>query len=168
MKNEIITSALSTILIFGCTKTQEKKSITNEYSKKINQYKNDANKLLKTIDSTDNSKKVIHESLNLINQGKKILTLYKQKHPECKRVIDKVIKDSTLMTKLDHDSIEIQYHGGQALPQTDHTKCYDIKELIVHPATVIVLTNKKFTDVKTKKTAMKDEIEEVISHMDEI
>jgi len=59
--------------------------------------------------------------------------------------------------------IERDYHDGEALPKSaDH--CYNAKELVVHPATVVILAKKKISS-KTREQ-MLAEIDEVIAHLD--
>ena len=74
-----------------------------------------------------------------------------------------MLKNENEMKNLAPSKIETDYHEGEALPKfADH--CHDIKEILVHPATVISLA--KHRGLKDSKEQMYDEMEEVLSHLD--
>jgi hypothetical protein len=70
------------------------------------------------------------------------------------------------MLTLNIEQIEDQYHAGNALPKSDDI-CFEMKELIVHPATVILIGKNNFPFTKAK-VKVAGELEELYDHLDEI
>lgn len=91
----------------------------------------------------------------------------KDSYPTCAPLFDAILKDEAKMKSLALSDIETLYHEGEALPETDDLSCYNVKELIVHPATVVVLAKQRpFTEEHYAQ--MVDEMVEVIEHMSDI
>ena len=132
--------------------------------KHIEIYKTKANELVKLNNANASKSKLNKLGLELIAQAKPIMIAYKDVHKECGELLDFVMKKSMAMTKLNLEQIEAQYHDGEALPKSPDS-CYEAKELVVHPATVVILTNQKKLN-KELRTQIDDEIEEVIAHID--
>ena len=149
------------LLFMGCSQVT-----TSNNKTLISDYKSNANELVQLNKANGSKEKINKMSLQLTAQAKPIMTQYKQKHPECSELIDFVIGSASKMTKLSLKEIETQFHAGEALPKSPDD-CYDIKELIVHPATVTILTSKKSL-TKEMRTQINDEIEEVLAHIDAI
>ncbi len=103
---------------------------------------------------------------NLISLANPIINDFKTKYPDCSELLSFVQDNQESMTKLSHEEIERQFHEGESIPQTDNENCYDPKELIVHPATVVILSRNKMS--KDTRVSMTDEISEVLDHMEEI
>ena len=70
------------------------------------------------------------------------------------------------MYDLKPGQLETGYHEEQELPSFPD-ECHDLKELIVHPATVVSLA-RICSRFKKAKAQMKDEIEEVIGHFESL
>jgi hypothetical protein len=126
------------------------------------------NFLEKTSKNSFQDRKEIDSSAgSLIEAGKVVIGELSAKYPKCKGFLDKVVADLPKMQKLSHEAIESQYHKGAALPATE-SFCNELKELVVHPATVIVLNREaKQIDAETL-THMSAEIDEVMTHIDNI
>ncbi|WP_395373290.1 hypothetical protein [Marinicella sp. W31] len=98
----------------------------------------------------------------LVAASKPILNAYINKHKQCKDYLSKVLEDSGLMLSLDAETIERDYHDDGALPDAEFT-CYHAKDLLVHPATVVVLTA-SHPDNKETRNQIIHELEEVAAH----
>lgn len=103
----------------------------------------------------------------LLTMAKPILINFKKKNPICSELLDTVLIKEKEMKTLSLKQIEEQYHDGSALPQAaDH--CYNAKELVVHPATVSILTKLMITKIGNEKESREqivDELEELVDHM---
>jgi hypothetical protein len=90
-----------------------------------------------------------------------LLESFALKYPDCHALIKKVISEREAMLEMELVDIERLYHEGEALPEAK-LLCYNPKELIVHPATVYLLT----LDNKVEKPimSMRAELEELDLH----
>lgn len=140
------------------------KESTNDMKKHIQVYKDSAAELVKLNKANGDKNEINKLSLDLIEKAKPIMLALKTKLPQCSELMDTVISKATLMTTLTLEEIEADYHDGAALPKSPE-ECYEGKELIIHPATVAILTSKKRLN-KDHRTQIDDEIEEVIAHID--
>jgi len=128
----------------------------------LDHYRSHADNLIKKIedrpfDSIEAQAKV------LVTKGQDILKELSTRWPMCQRYFSKVVSEAKNMSRLKLNEIEKKFHEGESLLTADD-QCVNAKELVVHPATVLVLINKK--DTKKVRNHMKDEIEEVLSHLD--
>ena len=126
-------------------------------------YKKSAQALVRDTRQGADAQKIADQAKQLIEKAKPILHTVKMKNPGCQKVLDIIVEKSLEMTQLDLESIERDYHHGAALPESDD-ECYEAKELIVHPATVVILANKHFHTAGKKQIV--DEIEELLAHID--
>jgi hypothetical protein len=67
------------------------------------------------------------------------------------------------MMTLTLNEIEVGYHEGEKLPETED-ECFAVKELVVHPATVFILSKPTQHSSDTRER-MKAEIDEVLEHL---
>ena len=86
------------------------------------------------------------------------------KKPKCAEIASFIQKKKLEMYDLKPVQLEADYHEGAVLP-TFPDECHDLKELIVHPATVVSLV-KYTSDISKVKERMRDEIEEVMMHFE--
>jgi hypothetical protein len=63
--------------------------------------------------------------------------------------------------------MEEDYHGGAALPKSKDF-CFESKELLVHPATVYLLSKNSKLPAGQIKEQMTAELEELQEHFDEV
>ena len=134
-----------------------------DLSKSKKEYQVAASQLLDSIEKKKDSKTIRVQALKTIELAVPVLSSYGQKHPNCEVLTNFIIKKKGEMVKLTPAQLEDMYHEGNALPKYDE-ECHDIKELVVHPATVVSLLNGKLT--KESYEQMFDEIEEVLGHFE--
>ena len=157
MKMMIVAAAL---VLTGCATS--KKDIHGN----VAAYKAKAQGLVKMA-QTNGDKKEMHKiSLDLISSAKPIIAQFKTMNPKCGELLDTIVNHSSKMTTLSLKAIERDYHDGEILP-TAPDNCYNAKELIVHPATVTILTGAKSLNGEGREQIV-DEMEEVIAHIDEL
>ena len=133
---------------------------------KVASYKVKAQNLVKMAQASESKSEMNKLSLELISSAKPIIAQFKVMHPKCTELLDTIVSDSAKMTKLSLGVIERDYHDGEALPKAPDN-CYNAKELIVHPATVTILTSAKSLNSEGREQIV-DEMEEVIAHIDEL
>ena len=102
-----------------------------------------------------------------LSQARVVVSKAKSKYPTCRPLFEAILKDEERIKSLGLTEVETLYHEGEALPETDEIACYNVKELIVHPATVVVLA-KQIKFAEEHYAQMVDEMEEVIEHMSDI
>jgi hypothetical protein len=153
MKN--LTMALCLVFISSCAS----KSI----HKDVDQYKEVAERLILNNDKGAKPIVLKEDAIELINLAKPILKKYTARNPKCNELLTFIMAKSTYMQNLSLSEIEDKFHDGNGLPKADET-CYEPKELIVHPSTVVILSKSNLT--AEGREQIKDEIEEVIGHLD--
>jgi hypothetical protein len=131
--------------------------------KDVDQYKVVAQRLVMNNDKGAEPMVLKKDAEELIKLAMPILTKYTKKNPECSELLSHIIAKSTYMQNLTLPEIEDKFHDGNGLPEADVT-CYEPKELIVHPSTVVILSKNKLTTKARQQ--IKDEIEEVLGHLD--
>ncbi|MFW7380666.1 MAG: hypothetical protein ACOH5I_17770 [Oligoflexus sp.] len=92
--------------------------------------------------------------------SKSILKEYASKHKDCQEYLEKTLTAADAMLKLSLERIEKDYHADGALPKAPN-HCYQVKDLLVHPATVLVLLSK--SDEQAYKQ-MHSELAELDAH----
>lgn len=102
------------------------------------------------------------ETQTLLDLAASITPAFVQRNTACRAYLDAALLVSKSWADLDAASIERDYHDDGALPTAGITPaCYHMKDLIVHPATVMVLLNQAEPDLAKAKR----EIDEVIAHV---
>lgn len=97
----------------------------------------------------------------LMALGAALVPAFVSKHPHCRDYLDVALQVRTAWPALDLETIERDYHRDGVLPKIENsTVCYHMKDLIVHPATVLVLLAGAQPDLAKARS----EIEEVIGH----
>ncbi|OUR97407.1 hypothetical protein A9Q84_13865 [Halobacteriovorax marinus] len=160
MKFLLSTIALS--LLFSCSSTT--KNSNSDLNKLVSEYESSAKTLLENNNQKSRKNTIIKNANDLIAKAKPILIAFKNKNPQCSELLTAIMNSDKKMGLLTLEQIEEQYHEGSALPKADDL-CFEAKELIVHPATVIVIS-KNYKLSKDQRTQINDEIEEVLGHLD--
>ena len=103
-----------------------------------------------------------HQSLELVESSKKILAQVIQSKPQCADYLNQTLAAADSMLTMDLDVIERDYHQDGALPKAP-SECYHAKDLLVHPATAVVLARGEYFD-KSALSSIEHEIQEVLAH----
>ena len=86
---------------------------------------------------------------------------YIQRFPECRAYLEAAVKVRDIWQSLDAEKMERDYHHDGALPgHGDTPVCYHVKDLVVHPATALVLLAQSPPDFVQAQA----EIAEVVQH----
>ncbi|MDA9189440.1 hypothetical protein N9O57_00495 [bacterium] len=153
-----ILTLLTLCTLISCSHTH-----TSNIKTDIQAYKESAQKLISLNNSNASEIKLKAMSLELISKATPIINSHKKRFPKCSELMDTITSSATKMTNLTLEQIEKDYHEGAALPKADDS-CYEAKELIVHPATVAILTKTKLNTESREQ--INEEIEEVLAHID--
>ena len=128
-------------------------------------YETQSKALLSMLNDDPRSEGVVKTSQVLIDQGVKLTEQVLVKEPDCKPFLEALLAATPTLHTLSAEAIELGYHQDGKLPKSPKDACHHAKDLIVHPATVLVLA-------KSKQTAdvgqMKKEVAEVLAHLQHI
>ena len=134
---------------------------------RLAEYRTLAKGLMAAIDSGEKAEAVNQKARALMDSGTAILPVFQERHPDCSAYLKTLIAALPTMGKLSLDEIERDYHADGKLPKSPNEGCYHAKDLVVHPATVIILSQAglKTKDARAKATA---EIAEVLAHLGQV
>ena len=127
-------------------------------------YHSASKELLFKIDRSNDRTEIAKAAKLVADLATPVLSELVSKNKKCQGISSFIQKKKVSMYDLKPSELEVGYHEGAELPAFPDD-CHDLKELIVHPATVVSLA-KYAPDLKKAKAQMKDEIEEVIGHFE--
>ncbi len=97
----------------------------------------------------------------LMELGAALVPDFVERHPHCREYLDAALRVRTAWPTLDLEAIERDYHHDGILPKVENSGvCYHMKDLVTHPATVLVLLRSEAPDYAKARA----EIEEVVQH----
>lgn len=106
---------------------------------------------------------VRQEAEALMELGAALVPGFVARHPRCADYLDAALAVRSGWRAMDVETIERDYHHDGALPKLeDAGVCYHMKDLVVHPATALVLLSAQPPDI----TGAQAEIAEVMQHAD--
>lgn len=99
---------------------------------------------------------------SLLEIGAAIVPAFVERHPHCREYMAAALQVQGGWPQMDAATLERDFHKDGALPevQGDAKTCYHMKDLVVHPATALVLLSQSPPDVEGANR----EITEVIAH----
>ena len=131
----------------------------------LDAYNTESKARLDFIAAEPKSQKVKDASKSLIDKGISLTKLMLDKEPECAPYLNALLKAAPTLGSLSAEEIETGYHQDGKLPKSPKEACYHAKDLVVHPATVLVMAK---SAEPVKPVEMKKEIAEVIAHLHHI
>ena len=132
----------------------------------IDAYKSDASRLVDSLQKEGIDDATLRKmASSILVQGYKIMGAALKVHPECLSYFTALNLLKKQLSTIDIDTLERDFHKGGALPKNKNQSCYHVKDLVVHPATVLVGLR---ADVAMKKVDMTREIVEVLGHLHEV
>lgn len=106
---------------------------------------------------------VRQEAQALMELGAALVPGFVARHPRCVDYLDAALAVRSGWRAMDVETIERDYHHDGALPKLeDAGACYHMKDLVVHPATALVLLSAQPPDIAQAQA----EIAEVVQHAD--
>lgn len=143
---------------FAKAKAKQVKSSTGW----IESYRKQTQKLVEDAkDQKVSPESLVIQAKKLVAVSKPIVRNFALAHVECKDYLEAVLDNVNLMYSLTEEKIEASFHKDGALPKSADA-CYHAKDLVVHPATVVVLAQAKG---KLKRIAMSNEMQETLAHL---
>lgn len=128
------------------------------------EYHSASKELLYKIEKSSDREVISKAAKKVADLASPVLDELVAKNKKCGGIAKFIQEKKLSMYDLKPSQLELDYHDGGALPKFPD-ECHDLKELIVHPATVVSLA--KYAPELTKaKAQMRDEIEEVILHFE--
>ena len=146
---------------------EKDKQTPSKMHPRLRQYDVQANLVMKAIAEGKKSEAIGGLAKDLMKTGTALLPEFIQKHPMCKNYLETLLAAAPDMVNLSLEAIERDYHADGQLPKSPNERCYHAKDLVVHPATVIVLSRAGFksSEDRDKATA---EIAEVLAHLGQV
>jgi hypothetical protein len=97
----------------------------------------------------------------LMELGATLVPGFVERHPHCEAYLAAALQVRSAWPALDLAAIERDYHHDGVLPKVENSGvCYHMKDLVTHPATVLVLLKDARPDFRKARR----EIDEVIEH----
>jgi len=129
----------------------------------LSKYENIAASTVKNI-MTSSFENINKSSSQLVDLAKEILPAFSKSNTACNVYLGAVMDAADTMQKITLAEIEADYHADGKLPPLTSGDCYHAKDLLVHPATVVVMA-KTLNDTEANRKKMAHELEEVIVHL---
>lgn len=101
----------------------------------------------------------------LFTVGREIAQIVKSTRPECEAYLKELLALENRLLTLSADAIEAGYHRDGQLPKTAQPLCHHAKDLVVHPATVLILMKQS---PPAKSELMLRELVELTGHLAEV
>ena len=141
---------------------------TTGYSSTVKDYRAGIKQQLKDIKS-GSAEDIRKSAKALTDMGVEIAKAFIKKNKVCEDHVGDAIAAASEMMKISSEEIERDYHHGKKLAKTKNSQCYNAKDLIVHPATNVVLARENGVALTPSvRDEMRKEIIEVKRHLDEV
>lgn len=98
---------------------------------------------------------------DLVKLSKDLNKGFAERHSECREYLNAALAVADKMPEMSLEHIEKNYHADAALPKAS-ALCHHAKDLLVHPATVLILLRSKNAGAMSKSLA---ELTELNSHL---
>lgn len=125
-------------------------------------YREKAEALLAAMDGNAGAAALSADARELAGASVPIVNAFAERHPDCRGYLKAAISVMDRLDTIGHEAIERDYHHDGALPEAPD-KCYHVKDLLIHPATVVVLMRE--SDLEDARPNSKREIAEVLAHL---
>lgn len=178
--------SISFILLFGCQGQSEKtpkapnkvesvKAQSEALEKKslkhsppasaVAKYSAALDSLLGTLAGKNEPKMVDAKARQLFTLSQTIITEFINVKPECAEYLRALLKVEESLLKLTPETIESGYHRDGLLPKNEQPVCHHAKDLMVHPATVVILN---MQTPRVDRVLMQKEVIELKGHLHEV
>ncbi len=126
-------------------------------------YEFEASKLVDLVNEKQSREPIDMQAQRLIALSEEVLDWARFRLVQCEDYLHKSLELKDLLGEISHDALEKDYHHDGKLPEAP-PECYHMKDLFVHPATVIVLTRDDPSLRDQTRESIKAEITEVLAH----
>ncbi|TMP37724.1 hypothetical protein [Pseudoalteromonas rubra] len=171
MRKELATLLLGLVLV-GCSEPSEQvvnaqTAASAKPDNEIETYQLLASELLKDIRIQSEAGLVRTHADNLIQHGSQVLEAFNLAYPQCQPYFNAVLAIRGLLSGLSLDELEQGYHDGNKLPELPDPVCYHGKELILHPARVLIIVQDGLDDDEAYLEA-ELEMVEAMAHAEQV
>ncbi|MEC7120364.1 MAG: hypothetical protein VXW65_10730 [Pseudomonadota bacterium] len=149
--------------VASSTISVDQTALKAEVSAQVDQYQQAAQALVDQLKSSSDAVALKGAAQALTEQSVPILAGFSTLHPTCAAYLQAAQAVLGKLDSISHQDIEQQYHHDQALPSAS-AECFHAKDLLVHPATVVVLLRDP-SQLSAQREGMITEIDEVIGHI---
>ena len=147
--------------LFVSCATSQNREVPISQAERVKNYQQFADQIVRQMRGGATEGEVAEMSMHLITMARPIINNFQTAYPDCSLLLETILERSSEITELNLEMIERDYHEGELLPEAPE-HCHAAKELIVHPATVVVIAKRGYLQDGKQKIA--DEIEEVVEH----
>ena len=147
-------------LFISCATSQSDKVFLSQ-TERVKDYQQFAGQIVREVRGGATEGEVAEMGMHLMTMARPIIGNFQTAYPDCTPLLETILARSSEITELDLEMVERGYHEGELLPEAPE-HCHAAKELIVHPATVVVIAKRGY--LQDGKQKISDEIEEVIEH----
>ena len=144
--------------------TEQQRQALENAAVMLANYEIEAKKLVDLLDlpKTENAD-ISQLAWKLINISESFIESTRFRLPQCDEYLLKSVAVKDMLENISHENLEKNYHHDGALPKAPF-ECYHTKDLLVHPATVIVLTRDDPELAENTLSSIRAEITEVLAH----
>lgn len=148
---------------------QQQKSSSPELPMKplAKQYEIETKTLLQAITASKPAAEIEQQASALTQTGLLLIPMIGKKYPQCIAYFEALTKASSQLTQLSLKEIEKDYHRDGKLPKSPDGSCYHGKDLVVHPATVVIMARGGLKTSEEQQSA-RHELEEVLAHLSSV
>lgn len=127
----------------------------------LDPYRQQADRVLAALQEGSDHREAAALTEDLMRQGADLVPEFVRRHPHCQPYLEAALVVVEGWPDMDLDTIEADYHEDGALPRIENAAvCYHLKDLFVHPATVLVI----LADDEPDLAQARHEIQEVLAH----
>ncbi|MEC4088455.1 hypothetical protein [Pseudoalteromonas rubra] len=137
-------AAFVCLSLFGCSEpsgpaANARAATSVQLGSGIEPYALLASELLTDIRIQRDAGVILARADDLIQQSDVVLDAFKLAYPQCRSYLDAVLRLRVSLAEMSLAALEQDYHGDGKLPELPDPVCYHSKDLVVHPATVLVM-----------------------------
>ena len=125
----------------------------------VSQYTDLLASLQKTIQNKATPTQIEKDAKKLTTLGEMLVRQYLKKYKECDPYLTALVSAKPALSDLSLEEIEVGYHAGDKLPKMKSEKCYHVKDLLVHPATVVIMARNQLKGDNAYDKALAELIE---------
>ncbi len=111
--------------------------------------------------------RIAHHANQLIMLSESIIAQARLRLPQCDAYLHQTLALKARLHDMEHETMERDYHHDGALPKAS-SACYHVKDLLVHPASVLLLLRDDPQLQQQTLASIHAEIAEVLGHTEAV
>lgn len=161
----LITAGLAFLLAAGCSQPAGESASSaapSPLDQQLDSYDTQMTALAEMLKTSDDLAAINDATRDLMETSVGIIEGYIALKPACAAYLNASLGVLDELETISGEAIETQYHLDGALPEGD-SDCYHVKDLLVHPATVLVIIRERGLDAARDQA--RNEILENTGHL---